>query len=178
MTPTVCFTLVAAAALVGGVASAQPLRYDEAVDGDLPYLGADRTEILPLTFGNNIIRGSVRYELVGGVVEEDSDTFGFTVPTDGSVQRIRLSYGPYPYLLGRMVTLWDRSTSEMIGYYSIWMNYGAPTDTPNPAEPFAGIPLLPGHSYSIVFSGGYWQYPGAAMPYEWSILLTGRSVDR
>lgn len=112
------------------------------------------------------------------MVEEDSNTFGFTVPVDGSVQRIRLSYGPYPYLLGRTVTLWDRSTGESIGYYSVWMNYGAPIDTPNPAEPFAGIRLEPGHSYSIVFSGAYRQYPGAAMSYEWSILLTGRTANR
>jgi hypothetical protein len=176
MTRIGCMALVAAATLTSGIAVAQPLRYDEAVDGDLVYLGADRTEILPLAFGNNIIRGSVRYELVGGVVEEDSDTFGFTVPIDGSIQRIRLSYGPYPYLLERVITLWDRSTGELIGYYHLAINYGAGIDTPNPDEPFADVlpTLVPGHSYSIVMSGATWQYPGGPMPYEWSFLVTGR----
>lgn len=43
MTRIGCIALVAAAMLIGGLASAEPLRYDEAVDGDLAYLGADRT---------------------------------------------------------------------------------------------------------------------------------------
>ncbi len=177
MTRIGCMALVAAATLTSGIAVAQPLRYDEAVDGDLVYLGADRTEILPLAFGNNIIRGSVRYELVGGVVEEDSDTFGFTVPIDGSIQRIRLSYGPYPYLLERVITLWDRSTGELIGYYHLAINYGVRGHVAVPRRPDALRVVVPGDGTPCGAVGAHAGGLRRASPPAFAAIIVGNRTS-
>lgn len=160
--------------LISPLTLASPLAYDEAVDGDLPYVSPTVTPILPFDLGNNRIKGTFSYQFVdGSLVFQDLDSFGFTVPTNSVVQRIRLAWGPYDLYFTLSNVLRDRDDGSMIENFALVDNSQG-IDNPNPSEPYSAYwsQLMAGHSYSITMAGGQWQYPGGVLPYEWSFLIT------
>jgi hypothetical protein len=79
----------AAASLAPLAASAAPLVYNEAVNGDLPEL-ASQLPTLQLDVGVNTISGSSFFDAVTQPPVADFDSFNFIVPAD--TQLIAISY--------------------------------------------------------------------------------------